>query len=1024
MAFAEANYENALIELFVAQLGYEHICGYDVERDYANPLFMRDILPCLAHINPHASAEILEKAVQNLEDLEGVGLLQKNMTFTQYLQEGMDIPYYDKGEEKTCHIRLFDFEHAENNSFVIANQWTVCAEAEKRPDMIVFVNGFPLAVIELKSPSREDTDVSEAYRQLKNYQHSIEPLFYYNAFCVMSDQAVSKAGTITANEDRFMEWKTVDGSYENTAFASYDTFFEGMFQKKRFLDLILNFMCFDENEDGTRKILAGYHQYFAVKKAVQSTLRAVETDGAGGGKAGVFWHTQGSGKSLSMVFYAKAIQKFVSSPTIVVVTDRIDLDNQLFGQFVGCQKFLFQSPVQAESRENLSKLLENREANGIIFTTMQKFEESDKPLSVRKNIIVMADEAHRSHYGLVEKVDKDGKVKLGTARIIRNGLPNATFIGFTGTPIDRKDRSTVEVFGNYIDMYDMTQAVEDGATKPVFYESRVVSLHLDKDILKRIDDEYDLLAQNADPYAIEKSKKELGQLEEILGAEQTIHSLVTDILHHYCTYREHLLTGKAMIVAYSRPIAMNIYQEILEQKPDWKNKIALVMTQGNNDPVDWQAIIGNKNHKIEMAKKFKDDASELKIAIVVDMWLTGFDVPSLATMYIYKPMAGHNLMQAVARVNRVYKNKAGGLVVDYVGIAAALRQAMKDYTSRDLKNYGDMDIKKEAYPKFLEKLEICRDFLHGYDYSAFMHGTDGERAKAITGATNFLLDKSRQEQNKAESRQTKNLFMKEALLLSQALSLCSSIADEEKRYESAFFEAVRTMLARFSTSSAGGGESKKFSLAEINQRINELLKNTIKSDGVINLFSDVQTEFSLFDPKFLNDISKMKEKNLALEMLKKLIAEKVTLYKKSNLVRAEQFSEIIQNAMNNYFRGLLTNEQVIKELLALANQIMQAEKEASELGLSREETAFYDALTRPQAVKDFYENEVLINMTKELTELLRKKRTVDWQKKESARAEMRRLVKRLLKKYKYPPEGMDDAIKTVISQCELWADNS
>lgn len=1017
MSFAEANYENALIELFVEKLSYEHICGYDVERDYANPLFMRDVLPLLSRINPHASAEILERAVQNLQDLEGFGLLQKNMCFTKYLQEGMDIPYYEKGEEKTCHLRLFDFEHAEKNSFVVANQWTVtCAGAEKRPDMVVFVNGFPLAVIELKSPSREDTDVSEAYRQLKNYQCAIEPLFYYNAFCVMSDQAVSKAGTITANEDRFMEWKTIDGSYENTAFASYETFFEGIFQKERFLDLILNFMCFDEGERANHKILAGYHQYFAVKKAVQSTLRAIETDGRGG----VFWHTQGSGKSLSMVFYVKAVRKVLSSPTIVVVTDRVDLDDQLFLQFVGCQKFLFQSPVQAASREHLVELLENRSANGIIFTTMQKFEESDKPLSTRKDIIVMADEAHRSHYGLVEKIDKDGKVKLGTARIIRNGLPHATFIGFTGTPIDQKDRSTVEVFGNYIDTYDMTQAVEDGATRPVFYESRVVSLHLDKDILKRIDEEYDLLAQNADPYAIEKSKKDLGQLEEILGAEQTIHSLVTDILHHYCTYREHLLTGKAMIVAYSRPIAMKIYQEILAQKPDWKKKIALVMTQGNNDPEEWQAVIGNKNHKTEMAKQFKDDASGLKIAIVVDMWLTGFDVPSLATMYVYKPMAGHNLMQAIARVNRVYKNKAGGLVVDYVGIAAALKQAMRDYTSRDLKNYGDMDIKKEAYPKFLEKLEICRDFLHGYDYSAFMHGTDGERARAITGATNFLLDKSVQEQDKAESRQTKNLFIKEALLLSQALSLCSSIVDEEKRFESAFFEAVRTMLVRFSM----GGERKKFSLAEINQRINELLKNTIKSDGVINLFSDVKTEFSLFDPKFLNDISKMKEKNLALEMLKKLIAEKVTVYKKVNLVKAEQFSEIIQNAMQNYFRGMLTNEQVIKELLALAEQIIRAEEEASELGLSREEVAFYDALTRPQAVKDFYENEVLIDMTKELTDLLRKKRTVDWQRKESARAEMRRLVKRLLKKYKYPPEGMEDAIKTVISQCELWADNA
>ena len=1015
MPYTEANYENAVIELFVETLGYEFIHAPSVERDYTNPFFMRDVLPCLQRINKDVPYAVLEKAFVQIQELEGFNLLQKNISFLKLLQGGVEIPYYDEGEEITYLVKLLDFENIEQNNFVIANQWKIIDEVEKRPDLIVFVNGLPLVVIELKSPSREDTDVSEAFRQLKNYMHDIKRLFYYNAFCVMSDQTTSKAGTITASEDRFMEWKTTDGKYENTAFASFDTFFEGIFYKERLLDLIQNFLCFVEDTENTYKVLGAYHQYFAVKKAIQSTLKAMETDG----KGGVFWHTQGSGKSLSMVFYAKAIQKFVSQPTIVVITDRIDLDNQLFSQFVACQNFLYQTPIQAQSREDLTLLLNNRMANGIIFTTMQKFAESEKPLSLRKNIIVMADEAHRSQYGLIEKIDKKtGKIKIGTARIIRNGLPNATFIGFTGTPISSKDRSTIEVFGNYIDVYDMTQAVEDGATRPVYYESRVVSLKLDQDILNLIDKEYDLLAQNAEPYAIEKSKKELGKLEAILGADETIKSLVADIIEHYQNNRQYVLTGKAMIVAYSRPIAIKIYQEILRVKPDWEQKIGIVMTQGNNDPEEWRAIIGNKNHKNEMAKKFKDNNDVLKIAIVVDMWLTGFDVPSLATMYVYKPMAGHNLMQAIARVNRVYKDKVGGLVVDYVGIAAALKKAMFDYTARDKINYGDMNIKETAYIKFLEKLEVCQDFMHGFDYSAFFAGSDLERAKLITGAVNFILAKSELERDKKEELQTKHLFIKEALLLNQALTLCSSIVEEKKRFEAAFFEAIRTMLVRFVIS----GAEKKFTLPEINQRINELLKHSIKSDGVINLFADIKTEFSLFDPKFLNEISNMKEKNLALEMLKKLIAEQVTLYKKTNLVKSEQFSKMIKDAMNRYFTGLLTNEQVIQELLELANQMMKDQEKGNSLGLSSEELAFYDALTRPQAVKDFYENQVLIDMTKELTTMLKSKRSIDWQQKESARADMRIMVKRLLKKYKYPPEGMEDAIQTVLTQCELWVD--
>ena len=545
-------------------------------------------------------------------------------------------------------------------------------------------------------------------------------------------------------------------------------------------------------------------------------------------------------------------------------------------------------------------------------------------------------------------------------------------------------------------------------------------MKLDEKTLRLIDAEYDLMAQNADPYVIEKSKKELGQMEAILGADQTIASLVDDILDHYENYRANLLTGKAMIVAYSRPIAMKIYKRILQLRPDWTEKVGVVMTQGNNDPEEWREIIGNKAHKEELARKFKDNDSPMKIAIVVDMWLTGFDVPSLATMYVYKPMAGHNLMQAIARVNRVFRDKEGGLVVDYVGIAAALKQAMNDYTVRDKKNYGDPDVSKAAYPKFLEKLEVCRDLFHGFDYNNFMTGNDLKKARVISGGVNFLLGKSVAEHNLPDKEKTQNVYIKEALLLKQALSLCSSMVDKQTRSEANFFESVRTMLVRLT---AGGGTGKKFTLPEVNQRINDLLKHSIKSEGVINLFSDVGKEFSLFDPKFLDEISHMKEKNLAVELLKKLIAEQISVYRRTNVVKSEKFSEIIQSSMNRYLNGMLTNEQVIEELLKLAKDIAAANAEGEKLGLTSEELAFYDALTKPQAIKDFYEHDELIAITKELTDTLRKNRTIDWQKKESARAGMRRLVKHLLKRHKYPPEGMEDAVQTVMSQCEMWTDN-
>ena len=1013
--FREEDYEKSLIELFQNDLEYEYVYGPDIERDFYSPFYEEVLIESLYRINHGATNDAIQDALFKLKNFENGELVQKNAIFMDYLQNGIPVRYFVDGEERSSIVYLVDYKNPENNSFVVANQWTFIDNSNKRPDLILFLNGLPIVLMELKSPSREETDASEAYRQLRNYMQEIPSMFIYNAICVMSDQLISKAGTITSGEDRFMEWKTKDGNYENTQYAQFDTFFEGIFQKERLLDIIKNFICFSNEGINTYKILAGYHQYFAVKKAIESTKHATVTDG----KGGVFWHTQGSGKSLSMVFYAHLLQEALDSPTIVVLTDRNDLDDQLYSQFVKCKDFLRQEPLQAESRENLKTLLAGRQANGIIFTTMQKFEESDEPLSERHNIIVMADEAHRGQYGLAEKIkitknesgEEVAKRVIGTARLIRNTLPNATYIGFTGTPISSKDRSTREVFGDYIDIYDMTQSVEDGATRPVYYESRVIRLNLDQATLKLIDAEYDLMSLNADSEVIEKSKHELGQMEAILGNDNTLDSLVHDILDHYENNREYLLTGKAMIVAYSRSIAMKIYKRILELRPNWEEKVAVVMTSGNNDPEEWRQIIGNKHHKNELAKKFKDNNSPLKIAIVVDMWLTGFDVPSLATMYIYKPMTGHNLMQAIARVNRVFRDKEGGLIVDYVGIATALKQAMNDYTSRDKKNYGDTDVAMVAYPKFLEKLSICRDIFHGYDYSKFKSGTDLERAKTISGAVNFIIDKERAED--------KDIFVKEALMLHQALSLCSSLVNEDDRFEAAFFEAVRVLVLRLTNTGVG----KKISLPEMNARINELLKHSIKSDGVINLFSDIKEEFSLFDPKFLQDVANMKEKNLAIELLKRLISNQVSVYRRTNVVKSEKFSEIMQRSLNAYLNGMLTNEEVIAEMLKLAKQIAADRQEGEKLGLTADELAFYDALVKPQAIKDFYENEELISITKELADTLRKNRTIDWQKRESARAKMRMIIKKLLKKHKYPPEGMDDAVQTVITQCELWTDN-
>ena len=1015
--FTEDTYEQAIIELF-QNMGYDHLYAPDMERDYSSPLLDAVLRDSLVRINLGLPVEAINEAITKLKNFDTGSLLQKNIIFMDYLQNGITVKFFVKGEERSSIVRLIDYTKVQNNAFYVVNQFTFIEnDNNRRPDIILFINGLPLVLMELKSPAKDEVGVENAYHQIRNYMQDIPSMFYYNVICVISDLSTNKAGTITSGLDRFMEWKSKDGQSIDEAFAQFDTFYEGMFQKERLLDILKNFILFSGTGAGRFKVLAGYHQYFAVRKAIEKAKIATRTDG----KGGVFWHTQGSGKSLSMVFYAHLLQEALESPTVVVMTDRIDLDDQLYAQFSQCADFLRQTPIQAESKEHLKSLLDGRTANGIIFTTMFKFERGEKPLSERRNIVVMADEAHRGQYGFDERVvisenekgEKEARTVIGNARVIHDALPNATFIGFTGTPISDKDRNTREVFGDYIDVYDMTQAVEDGATRPVYYESRVVHLKLDQNTLALIDSTYDILEQQSDSQTIEKSKKMLGQMESVLGADSTIASLCDDIVVHYEKYRANLLTGKAMIVAYSRSIAMKIYRRILEIRPEWQEKIG--MTGGNNDPEDWKKIIGTKAHKEELARKFKDNNDPMKIAIVVDMWLTGFDVPSLATMYVYKPMHGYNLMQAIARVNRVFKDKEGGLIVDYVGIASALKAAMKEYTKRDQSKYGDMNIAKMAYPKFKEKLQVCKDLLYGFDFSGFIGGSPLIMANVITGGVNFVLD--------AKVPNRKDLFLKEAMLLKQANSLCSSLTTEQERHEAAYMEVVRSTVIKITYGGKGG---KSLSLKEINAQINELLKAAIQSEGVISLFDSSKTggeSFSLFDPAVLDEISRLKEKNIAVEILKKLMAEQVSLYKRTNVVQSQKFSEKIARLMNSYYNGLITNEEVIKELLKTAEEISNLYKNGQKLGLSQEELAFYDALTKPEHIKDFYKNDELIALTKELTEMLRKNRTIDWQKKETARAQMRKMVKRLLKKYKYPPEDYDYAINTVLRQCELWTDH-
>lgn len=1056
--FTEDLLEEAAIEIF-EELGYDYVFAPDISpdgdlperHDYREVILKDRVKDALFKINRDLPEEALDEAYRQIITFNSPLLIENNRYFHNLMREGMEVSYMENGEIRTKRAYIIDFENMRNNDFLVANQFTILEKEERRPDLIVFVNGIPLVVIELKSASDENVGIENAYNQIETYKREIPSLFNYNAFCVLSDGINAKAGTITSNEERFMNWRTIDGeNIESLDVPQYEVLLRGMFEKNRFLDIIQNFLLFQESKEEERdfngnkigdkktiiKILAGYHQYFAVKKALSKTKEATRVDGDR--KIGVVWHTTGSGKSFTMVFYTALLVKELNNPTIVVITDRNDLDDQLYSTFSKSADILRQTPKQADVRKltdeqkkqqakentkeinGLFDLLNDRESGGIIFTTIQKFKPEEgeiEALTDRRNVIIIADEAHRSQYGLEAKMDtKTGEIKYGYAKYLRDALPNASFIGFTGTPIENEDKSTPAVFGNYIDVYDMTRAVEDEATVKIYYENRVIKLETDDEELKKIDEEFEDITEGQEYDEREKYKSKWSRLEAVVGSPNRIKKLAEDIVNHY-EEKEKTIDGKAMIVCMSRRICVDLYDEIIKLRPDWhsndldKGKIKIVMTGSAADEERLQKHTGGKRRRDILAKRMKDNGDELKIVIVRDMWLTGFDVPSLHTMYIDKPMKGHNLIQAISRVNRVFKDKAGGVIVDYLGILESLKRALNEYTDSDRKNTG-IDT-STAVMIMQEKLEILQDMMHGFDYSNYMGISQSARIRAITGGMNFILGKSEKDQKD---------FKQIAVELAKAHSLCAATVEgKQSALEVSYFKAVKASLIKLQEKNY-----QKKSKKEIEERVNQMLQHSIISEEVIDVFDVMGIEkpdVSILSEEFLEEIKNIKYKNLAVEMLKKLLEGNIKTMEKSNLVKSEKFSEKLKKALNKYRNQAITNAEVIEELLEMAKEMKKATEEEKDLGLNEDEIAFYYALTADDAVKQFMEDDVLKKIAQELTIAIKRNITIDWSVRKSAQAGMRRIIKRLLKKYGYPPEQAKSALKTVMRQAELMCGN-
>ncbi|WP_218936868.1 type I restriction endonuclease subunit R [Bacillus toyonensis] len=1057
--FTEDLLEEAVIEI-LQEMDYQYEFGPDIgqegknpeRQDYREVILEQRLRDALFNLNRHLPEEALEEAYRKVITFNSPSLTESNKQFHTLLVEGVDVTFRKNGEIKTEKAIVIDFEKAVRNDFLAVNQYTIIGIEERRPDVIVFVNGLPLVVVELKSASDENVGIENAYNQIQTYKHDIPSLFHYNAFNIISDGINAKAGTITSNEERFMNWRSIDGiNVESLDVPQYEVMIRGMLEKGRLLDIVQNFILFQESkdteydQDGNKigdkksliKILAAYHQYFAVKKAVDSTKLA--TAEQGDRKIGVIWHTQGSGKSYSMVFYAASLVKELKNPTIVVITDRNDLDDQLYATFAKSEDILRQTPKQAhlrklteEQKKQLAKentkeqnglydLLNDRESGGIIFTTIQKFkpENGEMPvLTDRRNVIIIADEAHRSQYGLEAHTDsKTGEIKYGYAKYLRDALPNASFIGFTGTPIELEDKSTPAVFGHYIDVYDMTRSVEDEATVKIYYENRIIKLETDEEELKKIDDEFEEITEGQEENDREKYKTKWSRLEAVVGSPNRVKKLAYDIVQHY-EEKSKTIAGKAMVVCMSRRICVDLYDEIVKLRPEWhsddleKGVVKVVMTGSAGDNERLQKHIGGKQRRDTLARRMKDTSDELKIVIVRDMWLTGFDVPSMHTMYIDKPMKSHNLMQAIARVNRVFKDKSGGVVVDYLGILESLKKALKQYTDSDKENTGiDTDA---AVAVMQEKLEVLRGIFHVFDYSSYMGESQVARIRAITGGMNFVLG--------LEEKQQKE-FKQFAIEMAKAHSLCAATEEgKAAALEVSYFKAVKASLAKLDTRNP-----QKKSKKEIEARVNQMLERSIISEDVIDVFDSLgmkRPEISILSEEFLDEVRQIKHKNLAVEMLKKLLEGNLKTMEKRNLVKSEKFSEKLKKALNKYRNHAITNAEVIEELIRMANEIKEMKDKEKDIGLNDDEIAFYDALTADDIVKEFMDDEKLKKIAHELTSAIKNNLTIDWSVRKSAQAGMRKIIKRLLRKYDYPPKQAKIALEVVMKQAELMCGNT
>ena len=1062
---AESVVEDAALEWFTG-LGYAVLHAPDIgpegsapERgSYYEVLLVDRLRSALAHLNPRLPAETLEDVLREIRQSGTPSLIEENRRLHRYLIEGVPVETTRQdGSIGNDVARLIDFDDAESNDWLAVNQFTVIeGQHNRRPDVVLFVNGLPLAVIELKSPGDENATLEGAFNQLQTYKNEIPALFRTNAALMTSDGIQARLGSLTANVERFMPWRTVDGeSIVKKGLPELQTLIDGVFEKRRFLALIQNFTVFGDSGSGIEKILAGYHQFHAVRRAVASTLRAlpghtrklredparyglpsVASQQEGDKRIGVIWHTQGSGKSLLMAFYAGQIivHPAMENPTIVIITDRNDLDDQLFGTFSMCRDLLRQTPQQAGSREHLAQILK-RASGGVVFTTIQKFapesDESGYPvLTNRRNVVVIADEAHRSQYGFRAKVAREtGEISYGFAKYLRDALPNASFIGFTGTPIEKEDVNTPSVFGNYIDVYDINRGVEDGATVPIYYESRLARIELDESEKPALDNEIAELTEDEIEGEQERLKRRWANVEAVVGAEKRLGLIARDLVEHFES-RVVGMDGKAMIVCMSRRICVALYDEIVRLRPDWHSEddergiIKIVMTGVASDPKPWQHHIGGKARRDLLAKRIRDPTDALKLVIVRDMWLTGFDAPSLHTMYVDKPMRGHGLMQAIARVNRVFRDKPAGLIVDYIGIAQNLKSALGQY-SRDDREHAGIDEAK-AVEVMLEKFEVVSAMFHGFDFRGGLAGSPKNRLTVLAGAIEWVLDMQQRESAREAAeegkKQARCRFNDAVLALSRAFALAAA-SDEarEIRDQVGFFQTVRVALAK---SAPGVGKSS----AERDLAVQQIVSRAVVSTEILDILQAAgldSPDISILSDQFLDEIREMEQKNLAMEALHKLINGELRSRGQVNVVQTRAFSERLEEAIARYHSNAITTAEVLQELIGLAKDIRDAHRRGEEEGLSQEEIAFYDALAQNQSALDVMGNDHLRVIALELLNSLKRNASVDWQHRESARARMRVLVKRILRKHGYPPDLQNAAVQTVLQQAEAlsakWA---